>query len=74
MDKTTINNGMYVITNGQKYLLKKLLDVVVETENETNKDKLFKKFIYELGVFELNGKDIEEIKSILEDNIYGPFM
>lgn len=74
MDKTTINNGMYVITNGQKYLLKKLLDVVVETENEINKDKLFKKFIYELGVFELNGKDIEEIKSILEDNTYGPFM
>lgn len=75
MDKTTINNGMCHITNGQKYLLKKLLDVVVEIENETHRDKLFKRFVYELGIFELNElKNFEEIKSVLEDNIYGPFM
>ena len=75
MDKTTIKNGMYELTNGQKYLLKKLFDVIAEIENETYRNELFKKFVYELGIFELNElKNFEEIKSMLEDNIYGPFM
>ncbi len=69
-----IVNGMYVLNQKQKQLLKDLNKVVTKITAECNEDNIFNDFINELGVFDLNSGDLTEVQSILLDNIHEPQM
>ena len=64
MEKTKIENGMYVISKKQEKMLKELANSIQKIDKEIEKDNVFRFFIASLGISNTN---LFETLDIIQD-------